>query len=101
LAADTAPLVLIIALILLFFSMGYLVSTLKQLFIGKLEQFFDTILFKTALRAMVLGLLVTAFIQSSSMTTSLVVPLAGAGLLTLQQALPFTHATSSASELTC
>jgi sodium-dependent phosphate cotransporter len=87
--AESALLVLIIALALLFFSLRYLVSTLKQLFIGRIEKFFDRTLFKTAVRAMVLGFLTTVLIQSSSITTSLTVPLAGAGLLTLQQVFPY------------
>jgi sodium-dependent phosphate cotransporter len=40
--------------------------------------------------AMVVGVLVTVMVQSSSITTSLLVPLAGAGLITLEQAFPIT-----------
>jgi len=40
--------------------------------------------------AMVIGALVTMAVQSSSITTSLLVPLAGAGLITLRQAFPVT-----------
>jgi sodium-dependent phosphate cotransporter len=43
-----------------------------------------------AMRALVFGLVLTIMVQSSSITTSLVVPLAGAGLLTLRQIFPFT-----------
>jgi sodium-dependent phosphate cotransporter len=39
---------------------------------------------------MLLGLVVTAMVQSSSITTSLLVPLAGASLITLEQAFPIT-----------
>jgi len=39
---------------------------------------------------MVVGLLLTVLVQSSSITTSLVVPMAGAGLLTLVQIFPYT-----------
>ena len=41
-------------------------------------------------RSILLGALVTVMVQSSSITTSLLVPLAGAGLLTLEQAFPVT-----------
>ncbi len=37
-----------------------------------------------------MGLLLTAMVQSSSVTTSLAVPLAGAGILTLIQIFPYT-----------
>jgi sodium-dependent phosphate cotransporter len=93
-------LALIIALALLFFSMRYLVSTLKQLFIRGIEKFFDRTLFKTAARAMLLGLLATALIQSSSITTSLTVPLAGAGLITLQQVFPYALGANVGTTLT-
>jgi sodium-dependent phosphate cotransporter len=36
------------------------------------------------------GIVVTVMVQSSSITTSLLVPLAGAGIITLQQAFPIT-----------
>jgi sodium-dependent phosphate cotransporter len=36
------------------------------------------------------GTIVTMMVQSSSITTSLLVPLAGAGLITLEQAFPIT-----------
>ena len=37
-----------------------------------------------------MGVVVTTLVQSSSVTTSLVVPLAGAGILTVRQVFPFT-----------
>jgi sodium-dependent phosphate cotransporter len=39
---------------------------------------------------MIVGMVVTVMVQSSSITTSLLVPLAGAGLLTLERAFPIT-----------
>jgi len=51
---------------------------------------FDTIIFKTALRAFLVGLLLTVMVQSSSITTSLMVPMAGAGVLVLEQIFPYT-----------
>jgi sodium-dependent phosphate cotransporter len=56
----------------------------------RLENFFDTHIFKTALRAMFFGVLITVLVQSSSITTSLVIPLAGAGILRLKQIFPYT-----------
>lgn len=41
-----------------------------------------------AFRGLVVGAVVTAIIQSSSITTSLLVPLGGAGIVTLEQAFP-------------
>jgi len=83
-------LLLITALMIMFASLRYLVVVLKKLVLGRIESFFDQTLFKNAGRAMLFGLAVTVLVQSSSITTSLAVPLAGAGILTLQQIFPYT-----------
>ncbi len=81
---------LAIALLFLFVALKYMTESLKVLIIAKAKAWFDEILFKTAPRAMLVGLLLTVLVQSSSITTSLVVPMAGAGLLTLVQIFPYT-----------
>lgn len=81
---------IIIALVLLFFSLNMMVRTLKSLVLKRVEVFFDNYIFKTAARALIFGLILTALVQSSSITTSLIVPLAGAGILTLRQIFPYT-----------
>ncbi|RKY92762.1 MAG: hypothetical protein DRQ01_05850 [Ignavibacteriae bacterium] len=82
-------LLMILAFILLFLSLKYLTKLIKSLVIERLEAFFDSHIFKTALRAMLFGLLITIMVQSSSITTSLVVPMAGAGILSLRQIFPY------------
>lgn len=81
---------LIVALVIMFGSLRYLVVLLKAVVIGRVEAFFDSTLFANAGRAMLFGLLITVMVQSSSITTSLAVPLAGAGILTLVQVFPYT-----------
>jgi len=81
---------LIIAMILLFFALKMIVDALKILVVRKAERWFDKVLFKTAMRAFTVGLLLTVLAQSSSITTSLIVPMAGAGVLTLVQIFPYT-----------
>jgi sodium-dependent phosphate cotransporter len=97
---ESALVLLILALVLLFVSLGYLVKTLKRRLIGRIERFFRQVLFKTAGRAMALGFASTAVLQSSSMTTSLVVPLAGAGFLTLKQVFPYALGANVGTTLT-
>ncbi|MGB9595063.1 MAG: Na/Pi symporter [Candidatus Poribacteria bacterium] len=80
----------IFALALLFLSLTYMSKTMKSAIMVKLENLLDTYLFKTAIRSFILGMLITAIIQSSSITTSLVVPLVGIGILTLEQIFPYT-----------
>ncbi|HUT98324.1 MAG TPA: Na/Pi symporter [bacterium] len=90
LTGGTYWLALAIALALLFVSLRYLVKLIRSLLIERFERVLHGYLFKTPIRAFVLGLLFTAIVQSSSVTTSLVVPLVGAALLTVEQVFPYT-----------
>lgn len=90
LSADSGTIMVIISMILLFIALRYVVLNLKALMTDRIESFFNETLFKNALIALVLGLVLTVMVQSSSITTSLAVPLAGAGILTLRQIFPFT-----------
>jgi len=83
-------LLMLVSMVLMFASLRYLVVFLKGLVITRVEALFDQIIFRNAWRAMLFGLVVTALVQSSSVTTSLAVPLAGAGILTIYQIFPYT-----------
>ena len=83
-------LIIILTLAMLFFSLIQMVKIMKSLVVTKLEVFLDKYLFKNALTAFTVALIVTAIIQSSSVTTSLAVPLVGAGLLTVRKIFPYT-----------
>jgi sodium-dependent phosphate cotransporter len=89
-AVQVPWILLAIALLCLFLALRQIVSVLRVLIVKKAEGWFDKILFKTAIRAFSVGLLLTILAQSSSITTSLVIPLAGAGLLTMGQIFPYT-----------
>jgi len=81
---------LVVSVLITFLMLYALVKLLRSLVLKKIEAFFDQYIFKTILRAVGFGVLITIMVQSSSITTSLVVPLAGAGVLTLRQIFPFT-----------
>lgn len=85
-----AVICLVIALILLFYSLSRLVKLMKRVIIGKVERLIHNYLFSTPLRSFVFGILLTALVQSSSVVTSLAVPLVGAGILTIEQIFPYT-----------
>jgi solute carrier family 34 (sodium-dependent phosphate cotransporter) len=73
------------------FSMLFnIVRLLRSVVIERVEAFFDTYIFATPLRGFLFGTVLTIAVQSSSVTTSLVVPLVGAGVLTLIQVFPYT-----------
>lgn len=90
LLGDHPWMLLLFSLFVMFASLRYLVKTLKGLVLARVAALFDRTIFRTPARAMLFGLAVTALVQSSSITTSLAVPLAGAGVLTLQQVFPYT-----------
>lgn len=90
LVGDYPWILFVLSLILLLVALTRMVKTLKILVVQKAEGWFDRYLFKNALRAFLVGLMLTAMVQSSSITTSLAVPLAGAGVLTLMQIFPYT-----------
>lgn len=80
---------LIIAILLIMGMLVAIVKLLRSLVLERVETFFNQHLFRNAGRAMAFGLLLTCAVQSSSITTSLAVPLAGAGILTLTQVFPY------------
>ena len=87
--AESGLMMLLIALVLLILALHQLVRDLKSVLVGRVEVFVDKTLFKTALRAMALGFVLTVLVQCSSVTTSLAVPMAGIGVLSLAQIFPY------------
>ncbi|HSR68770.1 MAG TPA: Na/Pi symporter [Acidobacteriota bacterium] len=81
---------LILALAGLFFALRGLVRLLKQLLSDKAEEVLHNTVFRSAWSGLAAGIVITVMVQSSSVTTSTVVPLVGAGVLTLAQIFPFT-----------
>jgi phosphate:Na+ symporter len=67
-----------------------MVKLMRSLFIARMAKAMDRFLFRNALSSLVVGIVFTVLVQSSSVTTSLVVPLVGAGILTLEQIFPYT-----------
>ncbi len=80
---------LIIAILVIMTSLIYLVKTMRSLTSVHTESLVDRYLFRNAFTAILLGIGLTAVVQSSSVTTSFIVPLVAAGILTLRRAYPF------------
>lgn len=98
--AEHALFLLLVSAALIFGMLIVIVKTLRSLVLDKVKEFFDSHLFKNAGRAMVFGLLLTILVQSSSITTSLIIPLAGAGVLTLGQIFPYTLGSNVGTTMT-
>jgi len=79
---------LLVSIVILFFALIYMVKTMRSLVIEKVESVLDDVLGKNALLAIFAGMFLTFIIQSSSITTSLMVPMIAAGILSLEAAFP-------------
>ena len=87
---DNSVIFIIISVLLTLAMLFSIVKFLRSLVLDNVQKFFDRFIFKTAIRGILFGMLLTIMVQSSSITTSTIVPLAGAGVLTLRQIYPFT-----------
>jgi sodium-dependent phosphate cotransporter len=81
---------LALAVVLLFGSLIFIAQLMRRTVLKGLEAFFDKYLFRNAAAALLFGTILTMIVRSSSVATSLVVPLVGAGVLTVEQIFPYT-----------
>ncbi len=85
-----AVLLIVVSAALIFVALGLLVKVMRSAMQAHVEGAVSRVLDRNVLLAMAVGIIVTVMVQSSSITTALLVPLAGAGLLTLEHAFPIT-----------
>ena len=90
LLGNSGVLVLLLGVALLIASLKFLVDLLKTLMRGRAERVLHRTLFRSAIASVLAGAVITTMVQSSSITTSLMIPLVGAGVVTLEQVFPFT-----------
>lgn len=86
----THIMLMIFSIILMFFALTKLIKTMRSLVLTQLEIIINDYLFKNAFTGLLFGILMTIFVQSSSITTSMIIPLAGAGVVTIRQLFPYT-----------
>lgn len=79
---------LFIAIVLLFISLYQMSIIMKSLVMKKADIIFDRIIRQNVIFAMFMGMLFTALVRSSSITTSILVPLIAAGILELEHSFP-------------
>lgn len=87
---DNNYVLLVFALVGLFFSIIRIVSNMKGIVMEKIERLLNQYLFRNAIISILFGMFFTALVQSSSITTSIIIPLVGAGILTIEQIFPYT-----------
>jgi sodium-dependent phosphate cotransporter len=92
-AGDTATgvVLLIAGLAMIFAALAAITRNMRLLLLGRIERSMNALLGRGAgLPAMAIGLVITVAVQSSSITTSVLVPMIAAGVLTLRNAFPVT-----------
>lgn len=87
---ESGVITLIIGIGLLILCLKFLVDVLKSLLRSRSEQTLHKTLFRSPVLAILAGMAMTVMVQSSSITTSVMVPLVGAGVVTLERAFPYT-----------
>ncbi len=90
LSFDNNGIYIFLSVLLTFMMLYTIVKLLRSMVLDNIKQYFDRYIFKTAFRAIIFGIVLTIMVQSSSITTSTIIPLAGAGVVTLRQLYPFT-----------
>jgi len=80
----------VIGVALIILSITFMGKTMKALMVGRAKDILHKSIGKGPLQGIASGTVVTVLVQSSSTTTSLVVPLVGNGVLTARDIYPFT-----------
>ena len=81
---------LILALILLFSALFFIVKIMKSSTAKRAEIVFNNILGRSGVIGILMGLVFTAIVQSSSITTSILVPIVASGITTVEVIFPIT-----------
>ncbi|WP_229359008.1 Na/Pi cotransporter family protein [Halomonas salipaludis] len=76
-------------MLLMFAALIFMVQNLRGALLRHMDGLFRTYFFRTDLRAYGVGVVSTVLVQSSTITSSLMVPLAGAGVVRMRRVLPF------------
>lgn len=90
----------VISLTMLFIALSRMSKIMKSLLLGKFERILHKYVFNNMATSFVFGILFTMSVQSSSISTSLVVPLVGAGILSLDQIFPYTIGSNIGTTIT-
>ncbi|KJY94728.1 Na/Pi symporter [Pseudoalteromonas piscicida] len=80
----------VIGIMMILFAVTYLGKLLKKALVGKAKELLHSAIGRGPVVGISSGALVTVMVQSSSTTTSLMIPLAGSGVFTTRQIYPFT-----------
>jgi len=84
-------LLIFLAILFIFLSLKNIVSNMKSLMLNRIEFGLDRALaMGGGMVAIIVGIFITFSVQSSSITTSILVPIVGSGILAIENAFPIT-----------
>ncbi len=89
------------AILLLFAALTALVKCLRKLVFHRVSELFRNVLFGRPWSSFAVGATTTAMVQSSSISTSLAVPLVGSGVLNIPQIYPYMLGANIGTTFTC
>lgn len=78
----------LVALVMIVVALLFVTKNMRILMANQIEQMLNDVLGRSALLGLVIGILITISVQSSSITTSLLIPMFGSGILQLEAAFP-------------
>ena len=81
---------LIVGLAIIFLTLMYITKNMKVLVAARIERSMNAALAKSGMVGMGVGIIITIAVQSSSITTSILIPLVASGLLLVNNAYPIT-----------
>ncbi|MCF8473178.1 MAG: Na/Pi symporter [Emcibacter sp.] len=87
-AADI--LLVVFGIMIIFLTIIFIGKLLKKLMVGRAKEIMHSSIGRGPVSGIFSGTIITVLVQSSSTTTSLMVPLAGSGVFKLKQIYPFT-----------
>ncbi|MEZ0471661.1 Na/Pi symporter [Luteimonas salinilitoris] len=85
---------IVIGVALILFVVSAIGKLLRKVMVGRAKSIMHASVGRGPLSGMASGTVITVLVQSSSTTTSLIVPLAGTGVFSLKQVYPFTLGTN-------
>ncbi|MEK6248841.1 MAG: Na/Pi symporter, partial [Planctomycetales bacterium] len=79
---------LVCAILMILGALLFLTKTMRVLMANRIEKRLNSALEKSVYIGLIFGMVITIMVQSSSITTSLLVPMFGAGILTMEAGFP-------------
>lgn len=83
-----AAVLFVISLVMVVAALILITKNMRVLMADHIEAWLNRVLRRSGLLGLAIGVVITALVQSSSITTSLLVPMFGAGVLTLEAGFP-------------